>query len=124
MGIGVDLSMPATYFLPGDLCYLFAAIYNDVEPLYDIPFFVVLEVYGNYWMYPAWQWFDGTLVVDRDYVILDVDLGIDMKTIIPEFSWPEGAGAADNLFFYGALLQPDMSALLGNLDIVQFAYGY
>lgn len=124
MGIGVDLDMPSTYYLPGDICYLTATIYNDLVPREDVAFFVVLEVYGNYWMYPSWDWFDGSLVAGDDYKVIDVPLDIDVVTIIPQFIWPEGAGALDSLFFYGALLEPDFSAVIGNMDIFQFSYGY
>lgn len=122
-GIGVRLIMPANHFAEGDECYLHALIYNGVQPRNDVLFFVVLDVYGNYWLYPQWRSYaGGDIYPGVDYLIIDANLGLESRIIIPSFLWPPGTGAADNLFFLAALVEPDYSGIIGDLATFEFSY--
>lgn len=116
-GLSVTLEMPNTYFSPGDICWLKAYLENEVEVLTDIPLFVILDVYSNYWFWDSWT-------QQIDFVVIDVSLGRTEKTIIDTFTWPDTGGQSmTGLVFWGALTNPEMTEILGEHDRIEFGYG-
>ncbi len=115
---GVTLSMPAEYFSPGDDCRLDAFICNmEGQTLENCIFFCLLDVYGAYWFYPSWS-------AGLDGVLLDtLPPGQTDMNLISPFQWPEITDSAEGLHFYGALVLPNLSDLIGKLGIWEFGYG-
>lgn len=112
--------MPATEYHPGDVCWLHAIIGNPGDALPDMALVVMLDIgTGEYWFYPSWCKYPP----DIDFDLLSVPHGYHLEVIIPEFRWPEGAGAADGLVFWGALLDKDLSAVQGEMGSWRFAFG-
>ncbi len=119
---GVYLFIPSDYFRPGDIFWLNALICNsDSTPYQDINFFVILDIgIGEYWFYPDWVHYPP----DISYVTIDLDSGERRYVeIIPEFVWPSGVGSYDNVIFWGAITDPQITHVIGHLDYVKFAYG-
>ena len=81
----------------------------------QIPFAVILEVYGEYWFYPDWT-------QDIGYEILDISPGFTEKTIIETFPWPTNAGTASGLHFFSLFLKPDLSDMLGVMESWEFGW--
>nr|HPQ41072.1 right-handed parallel beta-helix repeat-containing protein [bacterium] len=53
--VRVTLDMPRTMFTPGDGCYLKVQIQNDGSGILHASLIVVLDAYGDYFMWPSWN---------------------------------------------------------------------
>lgn len=116
--LGVVLRMPSTYYQPGETCSLVAIVCNTTPTtLEGYPFFVILDVYGNYWFAPEWT-------QDFDYYDLVFEPGATPLIIIPEFVWPQGAGSATGIMFWSAVTDPLITQVVGTLDYWTFGWGY
>lgn len=117
--LGVRLVMPASYFSAGDRCSLTALLYNSTLALEDVPLFIILDVYGQYWYWNEWE-------QDLTYVVTDVPSGITTVPIIAEFIWPEtGDAQVLGLNFWGAMLNEAMTAVLGGeAGLGRWTFGY
>jgi hypothetical protein len=112
--------MPAEYFRPGDPCWLQAIMRNPGPALQGIPLVVLLDIgVGRYWFWPSWSEYPP----DIDYQSMYVPVGRTEVEIIPEFAWPEGAGEAEGIVFYGAMLNQTMTGLLGDVGMWTFGFG-
>ena len=115
--IGARLEMPSHEFHGGEDCYLQADLYNYSHAgLTQLPFFVILGAYGEYWFYPEWT-------QEVDYEVVDISPGITEKEIIELFQWPSDVGSASGLYFYSLFLKPDFSDLLGVVEFWEFGWG-
>lgn len=113
---GVTLLMPSTTFFPGVPCYLLAQVCNhEVTPLPDIPLFVLLDVYGEYWFAPAWS-------QGITYYVLTLPVGPTLITVIPQFLWPAGVGSASGIYFHAALTDQAITTLIGVMSSYQFGW--
>jgi len=118
--LGITLEMPVDYFTLGEEFRLDATVVNwTEETLYDVPLVVFLD-YGieEYWFWPSWCHFPPHF----DYEIIDVPLGETIIEIIPPFTWPDGMGSG-YASFYGAILNPGMTEILGEIGYVEFSWG-
>ncbi len=114
--LGVTLEMPGDLFRSGDLCWLRAHVCNDAtETLQGMPLFVVLDVVGAYWFWPTWS-------SDIDYDRRDFVPGQTTVGIIPEFTWPENDSAFSGAMFHGAVLDQEMTTLLGEMGSWRFGW--
>jgi hypothetical protein len=114
---GVSLTMPDSFFRPGDTCYLEATVCNGhEEPLVGYPLFIILDVYGEYWFAPSWN-------QELDYYAFDLPPGPTVFRPVPEFSWPAGDASATGIVFWGALLDPGMTEVAGNIGRFEFGFG-
>ncbi len=108
------LSLNMDLFGAGDPFTFTREIRNSLG-VFDAAEIIVLDVYGEYFFHPAW---DPGLHAE----MITVPNGTDTLTIL-EFTWPEGDfGSAENLFFYGACLDPGTAEIIGNYDFVEFGY--
>jgi len=110
--------MPDDYFTPGEACWASATVCNPGpdEPT-DIPFFVILDVYGELFFAPSFnQEFDV-------YMIEVLTVGEHDFQVLPEFIWPAGAGSASNIFWYAAMTDPGITQIIGEWDIFEFGWG-
>jgi hypothetical protein len=114
--IGIGLSMPSHHFRPGDPCGLTASIYSHHPDYYGhLPMFVVLEAGGQFWFYPSWT-------PDIAWQSVAVAPGSRDITIIDPFHWPSGVGAASGIHFISLFTKPDLSALMGVINIFEFGW--
>ena len=88
------------------------------EPLAGLPLFVILDVYGSYYLAPSFRPLDQGV----DFYEFDYPPGETVVTVIPEFLWPAGVGSAAGLIFYSALTDPGVTALVGSLGQWEFAF--
>ena len=112
--------MPDTYFSPGDTCRLTAFIRNfSGSALNNVPFFVILDVYGQRWFFDDWT---GEL----DYQTITVPPGTTEKTIIEEFTWPDtGNQTAEDIVFLSAVLNQEFTQIFGGADgLGRWSFGF
>jgi hypothetical protein len=76
--------------------------------------YVVLDVYGQYFFYPSWG-------SELDHLPRSLPAG-DTDDPILDFTWPDGAGAADNLGFWGLLMEHESYEMASNISHVTFGY--
>ncbi len=113
----VELNMPSDYFREGDPCRLTAEITNHSNyDLEQIPLFVILDVYGEYWFWPTWT-------QTGEYQLMDIPMGLQEQIIIEPFTWPSNTGSATGIFFWGALTKTDFSNVLGTFGFWEFGWG-
>jgi len=75
----------------------------------------VLDVYGEYYFWPAW---DRSLGGDRR----QVPQGYEQTETILDFIWPASAGTASDIRFWAAFLDPQQESILGEYDMLAFSY--
>jgi hypothetical protein len=119
--LGVELEMPSDYFRPGDICWLNAHVHNPGDPIPDTPLVVMLDIgTGDFWFWPSWAHYPP----DIDYAIIEVAHGTSTYPIIGEFVWPSEVGSMNGLIFWGALLNQDLTEVVGEFGYWVFGYGY
>ena len=115
---GVEIVMPDHSFYPGSNCFLDVNICNaGNEDYQDLPFFCLLEVFGDYFYYPNWR-------AKADWQMLDLLPGKTgfTLTLIEPFQWPATGTTAENLNFLAALVNPEFTEILGEMDTWTFSY--
>lgn len=112
----IDIATNLATYRTGDRFLLTTRIVNSGESL-PADLFIILDVFGNYWCYPSW-----CMVPQLDSERISIGAGQDQTSTILDFLWPYGAGSADGLLFWAALLDPASSDLLCQLDVVEFAF--
>ena len=103
---GVELEIAAGPWMAGASVSVSAHVCNtNNSMLSGYPLFVLLEAGGLFFFGPSWS-------QSLDHYNTEWAPGDTVVTIIPTFDWPAGVGSgAAN--FYGALLDPSMTALYG-----------
>ena len=115
METGTTLDLPGTVDGAGVPFYLNATFCNATNgELSQHALFVLMDAYGLFFFAPSWS--DGL-----DYYTLDFPIGNTTVVVLPEFMWPTGAGAG-TVTFYGAVLDPSLVNLIGNLDVKVFSW--
>jgi len=101
--------MPATEFSAGDEVWLRAYLANPAAPM-TLNLVVLLDPgTGDYWFWPSWVQYPPVV----DYVLTDVAPGITEIPVIEAFIWPSGGSAWGSLRFYAALMNLDLSSIIG-----------
>ncbi len=119
--IGVRLDMPDDYFSPGDPCGLDAWIFNSTgAPIDRAPFFTILCAGDECWFWDEWS-------QEPDFALLYVPTGRSTAQIIEPFDWPDtGASSMQNLTFFAAMTDMEMTEVLGGdegIGIWSFGFG-
>ena len=119
--LSMELLMPDTVLTPGDILQLDAEIINTREEIPEALVVVLLEIHGSFFCWPHWSYLenDGT---GLDWQTMKIRLGQLRLSIISETVWPDQAGEDYGLLFWGALLNPDLSQLLAEIDLVAWSY--
>ncbi len=113
---GCTIDMPDDFFQPGDTCYCTTTVCNaTTETYHDIPLFVVLDIYGNYYFAPDFT--------DFTYFVVNLTPGLREVTILKEFTWPTGAGALSDIYWYAALTDQQVTTTVGNVAVFKFGWG-
>ncbi|MGB4099493.1 MAG: hypothetical protein WBM02_08810 [bacterium] len=121
--LGVRLDIPDTAH-PGDYFYVTGYLDNPGEPLMDVPTFFVLEIYGRFWFWPSWAYFDYPDYIGIDGKLMDVPTGKTKVRVVPPFKWPDtGSDIVTGLGFYGAMLNPEMTDIMGEIAYKEWGYG-
>jgi|GEM_PF-402523 len=110
-----DLRINDTNVAPGLPFVLFREWVNHSSQGAGVDEYIILDVYGLYWFWPSW-----TQTVDNQ----SQNVAADERHAdnLMSFIWPDGAGSASGLIFWGALLDPGTSTLVGNVDNVSWGY--
>jgi hypothetical protein len=111
--LGLKINLSDSCFEPGDYFDLTVTLYNTTpDPISDVPFFVLLDVYGLYFWWPGWT-------ESFQYDMVDLLEPLSIMTIL-QFTWPAINDSATGVLFHTAMTTPDMSALLSE-DSYDFA---
>ncbi len=112
---GVILVISGQMFTGGDDFSMIAQCRGDSGDS-SADLYVILDVYGEYWFHPGWT-------QDAESELIDLDGFNPVDITILDFTWPEGDfGSADDLVFWGAILKPGTSLIIGDIDSVVFGY--
>lgn len=112
---GVRLICPDTELTGGDQFQLRAMCMGDSEQA-AADLYVILDIYGSYWFYPGW-----TVLPGHETIELNPLSPVDI--FILDFTWPDDvSGCADDLKFWGAILDYETGGLIGDYDVVDFEY--
>ncbi|MGB4098271.1 MAG: hypothetical protein WBM02_02545 [bacterium] len=121
--LGVRLDMPDMAH-PGDEFSIIGYLDNPDAPLAHVATFFILEVYGKFWFWPSWVYFDYPEYPEIDFEYIDVPTGTTEIIVIPPFEWPDtGQDIVTGLGFYGAMLNPEMNDIMGEIAIKSWGYG-
>jgi hypothetical protein len=112
--LGCAIYMPAEEYTGGDICYCEVYVCNPHDETYNVPVFVILDVYGMYFFAPSFT--------DFDYYNDPVEPGLMTIQVLPQFSWPYGVGQASNIRWYAAMTNPEITDLFGDLGTFTFGW--
>jgi hypothetical protein len=101
-------------FQPGDRFLLTWTVGNPAEEI-TADQFIILDVWGRFFFWPGWQ---ETL----DFLRETFPPRSTSEEVILDFEWPDGAGSADGLIFWGALLDTAHSEVYGTVHQIPFGY--
>lgn len=111
----LDLILNSDYFRPNDLFELLYSIVNP-GPALEVELYIILDVYGIYFFYPTWT-------QDLDNELVDLPAYDSTTETVLSFTWPAGAGSANDIMFWGGMLEPGTVNLVGDIDYVSFGWG-
>ncbi len=121
--LGVRLKMPDMAH-PGEEFSIIGYLDNPGESMTDVATFFILEVYGKFWFWPSWVYFDYPEYAEIDWENIDVPTGTTVIVVIPTFEWPDtGQDLVTGLGFYGAMLNPEMNDIMGDFAFKSWGYG-
>ncbi len=117
----IGLVLSEDLFQPDDLFLLEVRVSSWLKQNNPLRLLVVLDVFGQYFMYPSWS-------EDYDFRYVSIPVGQSGVTIL-DFAWPEGAGAATGLMFHAAFMDTAGEAIItGDGDplsgIASVMFGY
>ncbi|MCD4655461.1 DNRLRE domain-containing protein [bacterium] len=115
--IYVNIDMPSDYFHSGDICSCSITVQNgEDQPLDEHYLCAVLDVYGYFYFAPSFT-------QEFDSYTHSIPIGESVVEVLPEFNWPIGVGQADGIQWLAAILNPELTELISNLDIFIFSWG-
>jgi C1A family cysteine protease len=111
----VTLAMPSHTFEPGMTCACDVSIHHAANyALGRCPLFVALEISGYWFFAPG---FSNT----PDYFLEIFPPGTSNIAVLPNFTWPAGAGSG-TAAFYSVALDPKIEQLISNLEVYDFEW--
>lgn len=117
LSLGVRIEMPG-FVSPGEHLEVVGVTVNMLEPLSDVPLFFVLQFLDEYWFWLSWSH------SEPDYRIVDVPTGEVRYEVVPACIWPQtGDDTVTHIWFYGALLNSEMTGIIGTFAEVQWGFG-
>lgn len=100
-------------YCPGELFELMSQTTNNLGFTFTCDEYVVLDVFGYYYFYPRWT-------EALESITRNINPG-ENRFVILQFTWPEGAGEARGIKFYGGITQPETYDFLG---IAEVSFGF
>ncbi len=114
--LGVTIEMPSDLYGPGDVCWVNAHLCNnDYETREDVPVCVLIDLAGSYWFWPVWS-------EAFNVSVMDLEPGLTTLSIVPMFNWPTYTPAFNDAVIFGALLNAEMSELVGDYGFWRFSW--
>lgn len=114
--LGVELIMEDTDLEAGDHFRLGLTYWNDDPVAWVLPLYLVLDAYGSYFFWPAWE-------TDIDFSVIQFDSQSIVRDIdIIEFDWPENVGHASGLHFWAGIMNEENSEVIGESNMIQWQY--
>ena len=112
---GVSIRMPSDMFYTGDTCYCLAVVCNaQGKILSGYPLFVILDVYGSLFFAPRF--------IDFDFYDQTYPEGQSTVEVLPAFELPANSGSLNNVIFYAAFTNPEVTDLIGDWDMFTFGW--
>lgn len=119
--LDLSLVLNQNLFHAEDRFYLAATVSNDsaaqAADLYVVLDLSSLGIPDPYYFYPEWI----NIAQGLDYQALAFSPGTTALDIL-DFAWPTGAGAAANLYFWAALMEPGSTSVIGDVESVMFGF--
>ncbi len=113
--LGINLELNQAFYMPDDTFDLTATITNPGPETYEnIPVVILLAAYGEFFFYPSWN-------TTGDAIVMDVPVGVYTFDVL-NFTWPDTGPSSGVVDFYGAMLVPGSTNILGNLDWERFGW--
>ncbi len=113
VGMRLELSQDHLYSA-GNMFWLKCHVSQDNDML-NVPVAILLGVYDEFWFWPSWT-------QDFDFMLMDFEAGVTTFYGLEPFAWPDVEGHVTGLDFFAALLTPEMNAIFGEPDHVEFGY--
>ena len=109
---------PGTQIHTGDSFFINVDVQNDSGMnVHNAQMVFILDVFEQYWFWPQWH-------EVFDYSSQHLMKGSNEIEILPSFTWPDaGSDSVAGLRFWAAVLEDDLSTLLGSYDMLQWGYG-
>jgi len=123
LSLGATLVMPSNFYFPGDTFSVTVIVGNPGNDLESIPLFVVLDVYGDYYFWPGWKRFHPPESEEIDYLIINLTHGQQAFIVLYPFAWPAVSPGVSGIAFHAALLNRELTAILGEMDSFYWGYG-
>ncbi len=121
--LGVRIDMPEMIH-PGENFYVTGYLDNPGNQLEQVPVFFLLDIFGEFWFWDSWAYYSPPDSEEVDYRIMTVPPGTTQLSVVSPFPWPDtGNDSMQSLFFCGAMLNENMTSLLGKAAIVEWGYG-
>jgi len=112
---GCAIVMPAQDFGPGDEFFCNVTVCNPgSETQTDLRVFVILDVYGMLYFAPDFS--------DFDYYDPILVPGVTLLEVLPVFTWPSGAGNAEDIYWYAGVTNMAMTSIIGDVDTMTFGW--
>ncbi len=124
--LGTRIEISASMVHPGDDFQVTGYLDNPgSEALHQVPTFFILDVYGILFFWPSWSMYAPPASNGIDFRYFDVAAGSSLPIdVIPSMIWPDsGSQIVSGLYFLGAMLHPSMTAILGQVAMVEWGYG-
>ena len=116
----VKIQMPSDYFRQGNQCSCTVTVSNDRgADLTGYPLYVLLEINGLILFAPGFTTTPADFL--GEYPVFPQ--GETVVPVLPQFTWPSGAGSLTGVHWYAALFDPGMQSLFGDMDIYTFGWG-
>jgi len=113
---GIRLNINTQMFHYGDPFRLGMTYWNLTPDQYDVPLFIILDVFGQYWFWPSWS---STV----DFSLYSIRPGTKyINEEVLYFYWAQEHGTAQDLRFWCALVSTDFSEILGVYNSVTWGY--
>lgn len=120
--IGVSIDMPS-FVIPDDAFWVTGTLHNSGVALGGIHVFFILDIYGEFWFWPCWEHYSPSDGTGFCFDTRDIPTGHTPVAVLPSFIWPTTGTETHGLYFYGAMLTPDLSAIIGDMATREWGFG-
>lgn len=122
--LGVRLYPTSKYLTSGDVFQLTGYLDNPGSLLQEVPVFFLLDIMNTFYFWPSWTAYLPPEYPSIDFQNFNVPTGSTAISVIPQFTWPALEDIElEGLWFYGAMLNPDMDEILGEIAQIEWGFG-
>jgi hypothetical protein len=115
---GMELILDDHNLTAGERFNLHILLHNPGPADYEADAYILLDVYGDYWSWPNWK----NISEGLDHTAVTCPAMSSLPQAVLDFTWPEGAGTASELAFFGALFEPDTFDMIGDLQFIMWGF--